>query len=85
MPDDLCKIVRPLLPSGRIRPQGGGVANTDDEAVFAAIVIWSKARVAAVCIRGCCNHWTNETGRPTEVVIMRPLKATRCGRLLFKL
>jgi hypothetical protein len=27
-----------LLPPARVRPQGGGVANIDDEAVFAAII-----------------------------------------------
>ncbi|MFF1479083.1 IS5 family transposase [Streptomyces sp. NPDC058301] len=31
-------MARPLLPPARVRPQGGGVANIDDEAVFAAIV-----------------------------------------------
>lgn len=31
-------IARPLLPPARVRPQGGGVANIDDEAVFAAII-----------------------------------------------
>jgi transposase len=34
----LWEIVRPLLPAARVRPQGGGTANIDDEAVFAAIV-----------------------------------------------
>lgn len=38
MPVGLWEIARPLLPSARVRPQGGGVANIDDEAVFAAIV-----------------------------------------------
>ncbi|MFI8007897.1 IS5 family transposase [Streptomyces sp. NPDC086010] len=38
VPDGLCEIARPLLPPARVRPQGGGVANIDDEAVFAAIV-----------------------------------------------
>nr|WP_207630965.1 MULTISPECIES: IS5 family transposase [unclassified Actinopolyspora] len=32
------EIVEPLLPAVRVRPQGGGTANIDDEAVFAAIV-----------------------------------------------
>lgn len=27
-----------MLPSARVRPQGGGIANIDDEAVFAAII-----------------------------------------------
>ncbi|GGW57152.1 hypothetical protein GCM10010503_38110 [Streptomyces lucensis JCM 4490] len=27
-----------MLPLARVRPQGGGVANIDDEAVFAAII-----------------------------------------------
>lgn len=31
-------IARPLLPAPRVRTQGGGVANIDDEAVFAAII-----------------------------------------------
>jgi transposase len=31
-------MARPLLPPARVRPQGGGVANIDDEAVFAAII-----------------------------------------------
>ncbi|MCD9146190.1 transposase, partial [Streptomyces albireticuli] len=38
VPKGLWEIVRPWLPSARVRPQGGGVANTDDEAVFAAII-----------------------------------------------
>ncbi|GAA2557587.1 hypothetical protein GCM10010423_69090 [Streptomyces levis] len=38
MPDGLWEIARPLLPAARVRPQGGGVANIDDEAVFAAII-----------------------------------------------
>ncbi len=38
VPDGLWEIARPLLPSARVRPQGGGVANIDDEAVFAAII-----------------------------------------------
>jgi transposase len=38
VPDGLWEIARPLLPPARVRPQGGGVANTDDEAVFAAII-----------------------------------------------
>ncbi|MFE7359120.1 transposase, partial [Streptomyces sp. NPDC057543] len=38
VPDGLWGIARPLLPPDRVRPQGGGVANIDDEAVFAAII-----------------------------------------------
>lgn len=38
VPDGLWEIARPLLPPARVRPQGGGVTNIDDEAVFAAIV-----------------------------------------------
>ncbi|MFL1897508.1 IS5 family transposase [Streptomyces tauricus] len=38
VPDGLWELARPLLPSARVRPQGGGVANIDDEAVFAAVV-----------------------------------------------
>lgn len=38
MPEGLWEIVEPLLPAVRVRPQGGGTANIDDEAVFAAIV-----------------------------------------------
>ncbi|GGV04769.1 hypothetical protein GCM10010211_84860 [Streptomyces albospinus] len=38
MPEGLWEIARPLLPLARVRPQGGGVANIDDEAVFAAII-----------------------------------------------
>ncbi|MER7305536.1 IS5 family transposase [Streptomyces griseoluteus] len=38
VPDGLWEIARPLLPLARVRPQGGGVANIDDEAVFAAII-----------------------------------------------
>ncbi|WP_307822083.1 IS5 family transposase [Streptomyces coffeae] len=36
--DGLWEIAKPCLPPARVRPQGGGVANIDDEAVFAAIV-----------------------------------------------
>jgi transposase len=38
VPEGLWEIVQPLLPPARRRPQGGGTANIDDEAVFAAIV-----------------------------------------------
>jgi transposase len=38
VPDGLWDVVEPLLPALRVRPQGGGTANLDDEAVFAAIV-----------------------------------------------
>lgn len=38
MPDGLWELARPLLPPARVRPQGGGIASIDDEAVFAAII-----------------------------------------------
>nr|WP_217637674.1 IS5 family transposase [Actinopolyspora saharensis] len=38
VPEGLWEIVEPLLPAAKVRPQGGGTANIDDEAVFAAIV-----------------------------------------------
>ncbi|WP_405378942.1 MULTISPECIES: IS5 family transposase [Streptomyces] len=38
VPDGLWEIARDLLPSSRVRPQGGGTQNAPDEAVFAAIV-----------------------------------------------
>ncbi|MFD9123240.1 transposase [Kitasatospora sp. NPDC059571] len=38
VPDGLWDVVEPLLPAARVPPQGGGAANLDDEAVFAAIV-----------------------------------------------
>ncbi|WP_242609024.1 IS5 family transposase [Actinomadura formosensis] len=38
VPEGLWEIVQPLLPPPRARPQGGGTANIDDRAVFAAIV-----------------------------------------------
>ncbi|GGQ01391.1 hypothetical protein GCM10010279_05490 [Streptomyces mutabilis] len=38
VPDGLREIAKPLLPPARVRPRGGGVANLDDEAVFAAII-----------------------------------------------
>ncbi|MEU7429775.1 transposase [Streptomyces sioyaensis] len=38
VPDGLWEIAKPLIPPARVRPQGGGVANIDDEAVFAAII-----------------------------------------------
>nr|WP_095877440.1 IS5 family transposase [Streptomyces sp. TLI_235] len=38
VPDGLWDLVEPLLPAARVRPQGGGTANLDDEAVFAAVV-----------------------------------------------
>ncbi|MFE7302440.1 transposase [Streptomyces sp. NPDC057579] len=38
VPEGIWEIVRPLLPPARVRPQGGGIANIDDEAVFAAII-----------------------------------------------
>ncbi|AZS89751.1 IS5 family transposase [Streptomyces griseoviridis] len=38
VPDGLWELARPSVPPARVRPQGGGVADIDDEAVFAAIV-----------------------------------------------
>ncbi|MDT8912101.1 IS5 family transposase [Amycolatopsis sp. PS_44_ISF1] len=38
VPAGLWDLARPLLPAPRVRPQGGGVRNIEDEAVFAAIV-----------------------------------------------
>ncbi|KAB1977784.1 IS5 family transposase [Streptomyces triticiradicis] len=38
VPEGLWEIARPLLPPARVRPQGGGVADIDDQAVFAAII-----------------------------------------------
>lgn len=38
VPAGLWELARPLLPAVKVRPQGGGVRNIDDEAVFAAIV-----------------------------------------------
>lgn len=35
-PDGLWELAEPLLQAARVRPQGGGVAHTDEEAVFAA-------------------------------------------------
>ena len=37
MPDGLWKIVEPLLPPQRERPQGGGTRYVDDRAVFTAV------------------------------------------------
>lgn len=44
VPDGLWDVVAPLLPAARMRPQGGGTANLDDEAVFAAIVAARQKR-----------------------------------------
>lgn len=38
VPDGLWELARPLLPSARVQPQGGGVANIHAEAVFATII-----------------------------------------------
>lgn len=38
VPDGLWELARPSVPLARVRPQGGGVADIDDEAGFAAIV-----------------------------------------------
>jgi transposase len=38
VPDELWKIVEPLIPAQRERPQGGGTHYVDDRAVFTAIV-----------------------------------------------
>ncbi|OEJ28696.1 hypothetical protein AS594_33735 [Streptomyces agglomeratus] len=51
------ELAEPLLPAARVRPQGGGMANIDDEAVFAAIIY--------VLVSGCvwralpprCHYW----------------------------
>lgn len=38
LPEGLWELARPFLPPARVRPQGGGVANIDDDALFAAII-----------------------------------------------
>ncbi len=38
VPDELWELVEPLLPQFSPRPQGGGVAPTDQRAVFTAVV-----------------------------------------------
>ncbi|MFE4539078.1 transposase [Streptomyces scopuliridis] len=38
VPDELWKLVAPLLPSFAARPQGGGTAPRDERAVFTAVV-----------------------------------------------
>ncbi|MFG3107182.1 transposase [Streptomyces tendae] len=45
VPDELCELVAPLLPSFAPRPQGGGTAPCDERAVFTA--------VAYMLTRGC--------------------------------
>lgn len=45
IPKGLWELVEPLLPAARARPRGGGTANIDDEAVFAAS--------AYVLVSGC--------------------------------
>ncbi len=38
VPDELWALVEPLIPSAKVRPQGGGRSRTDPRAVFTAIV-----------------------------------------------
>ncbi|MFE3830255.1 transposase [Streptomyces sp. NPDC059092] len=38
VPDELCELCAPLLPSFAARPQGGGTAPCDERAVFTAVV-----------------------------------------------
>lgn len=38
VPDEFWALVEPLIPPGRMRPQGGGMSWVDDRAVFTAIV-----------------------------------------------
>lgn len=45
VPDGLWEIAKPLIPSSRGRPQGGGTQDTPDETLFAAIVY--------VLVNGC--------------------------------
>ncbi|MEV7004433.1 transposase [Streptomyces sp. NPDC093982] len=44
VPDGLWELAKPLLPLARVRPQGGGVANIDDEACLPrSCTCWSAA------------------------------------------
>lgn len=64
VPDGLWELARPLLPPARVRPQGGAVANIDDEAVFAAIIY--------VLVSGCAwRALRRASGAPKSTVRRR--------------
>ncbi|MFI6574022.1 hypothetical protein [Nocardia fluminea] len=47
VPDELSELVEPLLPVFTPRRQGGGIAPTDERAVFTAVVLGQAVRVSA--------------------------------------
>ena len=51
VPDDLWKLVEPLLPRFETRPQGGGTSPVEDRAVFTAVVymLTASPREATTC------------------------------------
>ncbi|WP_276314600.1 transposase [Streptomyces sp. AcE210] len=57
VPVGLREIAEPLLPVARVRPQGGGVANIDDEAVFAAIIYVLVSGCAWRALPPCFRQW----------------------------
>ncbi|MFI7325653.1 transposase [Streptomyces rubiginosohelvolus] len=71
VPDGLWEIARPLLPPDRVRTQGGGVANIDDEAVFAAIIY--------VLVSGCAARMRRIRLMPGQTIIARARHAVRTG------
>jgi transposase len=48
VPDGLSEIAKPLIPSWRVRPQGGGTQDTPDETLFAAVIY--------VLVSGCARR-----------------------------
>ena len=73
VPDGLWKIVKPLLPPQRERPQGGGTRDVDDRAVFTAIVY--------VLTTGCAwRHLPTELGVSKATVHRRFVAWTQAGR-----
>ncbi|WP_329460564.1 IS5 family transposase [Streptomyces sp. NBC_01497] len=53
VPVGLWEIAESVLPPARVRPQGGRVANIDDEAVFAAIIYVLVSGCAWCALRPC--------------------------------
>lgn len=72
VPDELWKLVEPLLPGFRPRPQGGGTSPLDQRAVFTAVVY--------VLTSGCAwRHLPEEFGVSPPTAHRRFQVWTRAG------
>lgn len=72
VPDDLWRLVAPLLPPFTPRPQGGGTAPRDERAVFTAVVY--------VLTSGCAwRHLPSDFGIPPATAHRRFAAWTKAG------